>query len=515
VHFFDATVAEVALLGEQHLRHLPMVYLDQRTTYQLSFDETSDKSEVYIVNRRCFAIAGGCALIFREGQDDIYGISQQWLLGDANLTDISIDDFPANQFSTAGRFSRVSFLDDMFFKYCQRESICAAFQQSLRSSKGIKKIMFTVGNIRPDTWEDILSYLDGVEIVKKAGTRTQDIASDEVVCKIAGAKELRSVHVDDPTLLEGFLGKGYSHYPICDASDLMTVNLRTCLYTRLECFNLFFDNNLCELRVANVGPVLESRQDQATLLLEQREIDVKFWKLRLENKWFFDVEAQIWIYVLLVDYVRKGLRRRKTRYDYAGVVVYCIEDKGKASKQMKTDPDYLTYAQQDPEEFATCFYDVRDFDVPSETIPFVVDKSIPPEQFEHWHAISSSSVLPQKRCHVENEQHTCSLEYFKNRIETKPYNDFTVSKWLVQHLEASFTTSTTKTDKRLLIRIELDYKTPSWNLANIFTDLKEGLGFIYSGSTDNKTCSSKKTPALLEKIAMELHDFLLFTSSQY
>jgi hypothetical protein len=63
----------VALLGEQHLRHLPMVYLDQRTTYQLSFDETSDKSEVYIVNRRCFAIAGGCALIFREGQDDIYG----------------------------------------------------------------------------------------------------------------------------------------------------------------------------------------------------------------------------------------------------------------------------------------------------------------------------------------------------------------------------------------------------------------------------------------------------------
>ena len=52
VHFFDATVAEVALLGEQHLLHLPMVYLDQRTTYQLSFDETSDKSEVYIVNGR-------------------------------------------------------------------------------------------------------------------------------------------------------------------------------------------------------------------------------------------------------------------------------------------------------------------------------------------------------------------------------------------------------------------------------------------------------------------------------
>ena len=51
VQFFDSTVAEVALLGEQHLRHLPMVYLDQRTTYQLSFDETSDKSEVYIVNR--------------------------------------------------------------------------------------------------------------------------------------------------------------------------------------------------------------------------------------------------------------------------------------------------------------------------------------------------------------------------------------------------------------------------------------------------------------------------------
>ena len=31
-------------LGEQHIRHLPMVYLDQRTTYQLSFNEASDKS---------------------------------------------------------------------------------------------------------------------------------------------------------------------------------------------------------------------------------------------------------------------------------------------------------------------------------------------------------------------------------------------------------------------------------------------------------------------------------------
>ena len=82
---------EVALLGEQHIRHLPMVFLDQRTTYQLSYDETADKSEVYVVNRRWFYIAGGCALIFREGQEDTYGISQQWLLGDASPTDIAIE----------------------------------------------------------------------------------------------------------------------------------------------------------------------------------------------------------------------------------------------------------------------------------------------------------------------------------------------------------------------------------------------------------------------------------------
>jgi hypothetical protein len=68
VPFFDATVAEVALLGEKHIRHLPMVYLEQRTTYQLSFDETSDKSGEYIVIRHCFSIAVGNMTMYTDSR---------------------------------------------------------------------------------------------------------------------------------------------------------------------------------------------------------------------------------------------------------------------------------------------------------------------------------------------------------------------------------------------------------------------------------------------------------------
>jgi len=314
VQIFESTVQELQPLGEEHLRYLPMVFLDRRIVYVLSYCETIEKREVYIVNRRHFALEGGCKLIFREGQADIYGISQQWFHGDVACTHINDDEFPPNQFSTFGRFSNYNFRDNLFFKYCQRESIAAAFQKALRASKGARKINFTVANIRPDVWEEIISYLDGADVFKKSGTRTQDIASDEVVCKIAGSKDLRMVHVDDVTLLQDYLGKCYSHFPICDTADLPTINLVGCHYTSLECFNLFYDINCCELRVANVGPITESTQDQATLIMEQRSIDIEFWKQKLEEKWFFNIESKTWVYVILVDFVRKALRRIGTRF---------------------------------------------------------------------------------------------------------------------------------------------------------------------------------------------------------
>ena len=53
-------------------------------------------------------------------------------------------------------------------------------------------------------------------------------------------------------------------------------------------------------------------------------------------------------------YIRNlAVGRRKARYDYAVLVVFCIEYKGKLPKQMKNDLDYWTHAQKDPEEFVT------------------------------------------------------------------------------------------------------------------------------------------------------------------
>ena len=134
-------------------------------------------------------------MIFREGQADIYGISQQWLRGDVTCTHINDDEFPPNQFSTLGHFSNYVFLDNLFFKYCQRESIAAAFQKALRASKGVRKINFTVANIRPDVWEEMISYLDGADVFKKAGTRAERKSRFRLrrscICKIARSRARR------------------------------------------------------------------------------------------------------------------------------------------------------------------------------------------------------------------------------------------------------------------------------------------------------------------------------------
>ena len=65
VDFFSVQICErtdqsLKLLGEQHLTYLPMVYVDRRRSLKLSVVETADKRPVYIVNRRFFALEGGC-----------------------------------------------------------------------------------------------------------------------------------------------------------------------------------------------------------------------------------------------------------------------------------------------------------------------------------------------------------------------------------------------------------------------------------------------------------------------
>ena len=71
VQICERTDQSLKLLGEQHLTYLPMVYVDRRRSLKLFVVETAEK--------KLFALEGGCRVIFREGQVDVYGISKEWL----------------------------------------------------------------------------------------------------------------------------------------------------------------------------------------------------------------------------------------------------------------------------------------------------------------------------------------------------------------------------------------------------------------------------------------------------
>ena len=77
-------------LGEQHIKYLPIVILDKRQTFHVSFEECLNKKSVYIVNRRHFCGDGGCIAKFREGQEGIYGISKQFLPETMTVCDIEV-----------------------------------------------------------------------------------------------------------------------------------------------------------------------------------------------------------------------------------------------------------------------------------------------------------------------------------------------------------------------------------------------------------------------------------------
>ena len=92
VEFFQLLDQEESIvrLGEQHIRYLPIVILDKRQTFDVSFEECLNKKSVYIVNRRHFCEDGGCIAKFREGQEGIYGISKQFLPEISTVYDIQV-----------------------------------------------------------------------------------------------------------------------------------------------------------------------------------------------------------------------------------------------------------------------------------------------------------------------------------------------------------------------------------------------------------------------------------------
>jgi len=178
VQICERTDHPLKLLGAQH-----NVYVDRRRSLKLSVIETAERRPVYIVNRRFFALEGGCRVTFRA---DVYGISKEWLRRNDQLSDLAGEDFPPSDYWRLECYSKDSFLGDMFYKYQQREVLAASFQLALRNSRGIYKVNFTVQLIRPDTWEHLFSLLGGdIRVQKKNGTRTQDIETDEFVSKVS------------------------------------------------------------------------------------------------------------------------------------------------------------------------------------------------------------------------------------------------------------------------------------------------------------------------------------------
>ena len=201
------------------------------------------------------------------------------------------------------------------------------------------------------------------------------------------------LHINDVALLYSFLGSSYSYYPICPASDLQGIDLETCRYSSLTCFNLFYDSSSCEMRFANVGGIESSPREDAVLVLEQRAIDLKFWKRELEQKWFYEVERKKWVYVLLVDFNKGFFKKRRTSYDLASLIVFCCEENRTIFESIRDEPCFLYTAQESLDEYTNCQYSVDDFDSDSETIPFNGDKTVPGSQLKHWHFSDHTSIL--------------------------------------------------------------------------------------------------------------------------
>ena len=143
-----------------------------------------------------------------------------------------------NHTENRGSF-RLSTIIEKIAVSIEKTILFTAEQNLLLSQQSLSNVnnKFIVENIRPDVWESIVLLLDDANAVKsRTGTRTEDIATDERVCKIVGAKNLRMIHVDDVTILSSFLGNCYNFFPICDAADLPAVNLQTCRYSTLEIY---------------------------------------------------------------------------------------------------------------------------------------------------------------------------------------------------------------------------------------------------------------------------------------
>ena len=88
---------------------------------------------------------------------------------------------------------------------------------------------------------------------------------------------------------------------------------------------MFYDINLDELRVPSVGAILASNADDTTLMPEQRDNNISFWKESFESKWFFDVQAGQWVYVVSVSFDCNKFHRKGTSDDFADIIVDCLE----------------------------------------------------------------------------------------------------------------------------------------------------------------------------------------------
>ena len=159
--------------------------------------------------------------------------------------------------------------------------------------------------------------------------KTFTVIHDESATKVTRYAISRCFQVNDPTKLFPLLGSNFHCYPIVTHSVVNLVDLKRAKYANLKYFKLVFDVFRMELRVTKTFDGLSiSSFNEATLVTEQREHDIKYWKAKLEGSYWYDTEkseGSPWIFVLLVKYSDNTVRRVKSQYDYAGILVFAID----------------------------------------------------------------------------------------------------------------------------------------------------------------------------------------------
>ena len=214
-----------------HLETLPILVLEGFPTNAVDAPLDPMKYKpIYVVNFTWFCMEGGTSLVYREGQESVYGIKNKKDKDNKSDLPLEANDFPfSNFFEPLHSFNRVkTFTDNMFLRHVTLENISKKIQDGLKQTKGVRPLVVTC-QIDPSIWQnDICPLFHLDQEVEENRPRRVLVHNDEAARRLTQSAIIRSFHCNDITVLFGLLGKDFHWFPLVGASVVDAVRL-SCL----------------------------------------------------------------------------------------------------------------------------------------------------------------------------------------------------------------------------------------------------------------------------------------------